>query len=294
MQSLKSTFVAVLLFGLSVGLYQVSDTSKSMVDESLIPAMDISDGSDLLVDNTTPATVNLPNAFEQTAPKVLTPPKLVSSPITKPEFSFQGGSTAKAPTLKVPTAIADPVVRVPAPTTENVQSFKYPELVSSAKDATLAAVDDFRERQVLDKDRDQDLIDALEEQLQQKPTNEFSGDVIAAKIEQTPVAPPAPEVVTPEIKSEGRYQFASTEPVKPVSAKVQPSEIDNGFDISLTDSEPDLSSITLSAAWPHVDRLVDEGRYRDSLKLLSRFYGCLLYTSPSPRDKRQSRMPSSA
>ena len=25
-----------------------------------------------------------------------------------------------------------------------------------------------------------------------------------------------------------------------------------------------------------------------------RFYRCLLYTSPSPRDKRQSRMPSSA
>ena len=24
------------------------------------------------------------------------------------------------------------------------------------------------------------------------------------------------------------------------------------------------------------------------------YYGCLLYTSPSPRDKRQSRMPSSA
>ena len=32
-----------------------------------------------------------------------------------------------------------------------------------------------------------------------------------------------------------------------------------------------------------------------SLFLLSLFYGpCLLYTSPSPRDKRQSRMPSSA
>ena len=25
-----------------------------------------------------------------------------------------------------------------------------------------------------------------------------------------------------------------------------------------------------------------------------KYYGCLLYTSPSPRDKRQSRMPSSA
>ena len=27
---------------------------------------------------------------------------------------------------------------------------------------------------------------------------------------------------------------------------------------------------------------------------LKKFYNCLLYTSPSPRDKRQSRMPSSA
>ena len=27
---------------------------------------------------------------------------------------------------------------------------------------------------------------------------------------------------------------------------------------------------------------------------MTRFHSCLLYTSPSPRDKRQSRMPSSA
>ena len=33
---------------------------------------------------------------------------------------------------------------------------------------------------------------------------------------------------------------------------------------------------------------------RQQGKLKSRFDGCLLYTSPSPRDKRQSRMPSSA
>ena len=32
---------------------------------------------------------------------------------------------------------------------------------------------------------------------------------------------------------------------------------------------------------------------KDSLGLASKS-GCLLYTSPSPRDKRQSRMPSSA
>ena len=29
-------------------------------------------------------------------------------------------------------------------------------------------------------------------------------------------------------------------------------------------------------------------------QIFNRFNGCLLYTSPSPRDKRQSRMPSSA
>ena len=32
----------------------------------------------------------------------------------------------------------------------------------------------------------------------------------------------------------------------------------------------------------------------ESTKKLMDFYICLLYTSPSPRDKRQSRMPSSA
>ena len=34
--------------------------------------------------------------------------------------------------------------------------------------------------------------------------------------------------------------------------------------------------------------------YRSSLHLFPKPKGCLLYTSPSPRDKRQSRMPSSA
>ena len=36
--------------------------------------------------------------------------------------------------------------------------------------------------------------------------------------------------------------------------------------------------------------LVDE----DGGEYIDFFSGCLLYTSPSPRDKRQSRMPSSA
>ena len=39
---------------------------------------------------------------------------------------------------------------------------------------------------------------------------------------------------------------------------------------------------------PNIDRLAREGL------TLNRFYSCLLYTSPSPRDATLSRMPSSA
>ena len=39
---------------------------------------------------------------------------------------------------------------------------------------------------------------------------------------------------------------------------------------------------------------VTEDDGSQSQRVLSLFQSCLLYTSPSPRDKRQSRMPSSA
>ena len=40
--------------------------------------------------------------------------------------------------------------------------------------------------------------------------------------------------------------------------------------------------------------VVDAASLQDLARLLALISGCLLYTSPSPRDKRQSRMPSSA
>ena len=39
---------------------------------------------------------------------------------------------------------------------------------------------------------------------------------------------------------------------------------------------------------PHIDQLAKEGMRFDNA------YSCLLYTSPSPRDRTRSRMPSSA
>ena len=43
------------------------------------------------------------------------------------------------------------------------------------------------------------------------------------------------------------------------------------------------------ALTPNMDRLFERGTYFSNAHC-----SCLLYTSPSPRDKRQSRMPSSA
>ena len=40
-------------------------------------------------------------------------------------------------------------------------------------------------------------------------------------------------------------------------------------------------------------KILEEGNHQDLLSKKGH-YACLLYTSPSPRDKRQSRMPSSA
>ena len=44
----------------------------------------------------------------------------------------------------------------------------------------------------------------------------------------------------------------------------------------------------------HMSRAVQAGVYDKLFKSANKFGFCLLYTSPSPRDKRQSRMPSSA
>ena len=62
---------------------------------------------------------------------------------------------------------------------------------------------------------------------------------------------------------------------------------------------PFLEEVTLSGAYREMDHSVSGEDNVDSLSLVVRVNSalalrCLLYTSPSPRDKRQSRMQSSA
>ena len=46
--------------------------------------------------------------------------------------------------------------------------------------------------------------------------------------------------------------------------------------------------------WLPVNQLDGKPTWREVRDIKDRIHLCLLYTSPSPRDKRQSRMPSSA
>ena len=80
-------------------------------------------------------------------------------------------------------------------------------------------------------------------------------------------------------------------------ARHQEAEIDRhmglNFDlfVDLTPDfiDPDPSVGMDRSGWENMKRMTPE-----QLKAWRDFYGCLLYTSPSPRDQRGSRMPSSA
>ena len=67
---------------------------------------------------------------------------------------------------------------------------------------------------------------------------------------------------------------------------------EEGNAITLVQSDIDAARVTLNAEFNaakyKTDREKEFASFGDQLDI------CLLYTSPSPRDKRQSRMPSSA
>ena len=51
---------------------------------------------------------------------------------------------------------------------------------------------------------------------------------------------------------------------------------------------------TLREAYNYADTLLNLKRFKEAKSLFRKFIPCLLYTSPSPRDRQKSRMPSSA
>ena len=74
----------------------------------------------------------------------------------------------------------------------------------------------------------------------------------------------------------------------------------------MKDEQIDFDETTLSIDLSDATQAVKESRFEDALSLLRvllkenpnhidiLYLSCLLYTSPSPRDRQKSRMPSSA
>ena len=89
------------------------------------------------------------------------------------------------------------------------------------------------------------------------------------------------------VDSNGNGQRDSGEPGVPNV------RVSDGLRISVTDKQGEY---TLDITAPAIVFVVKPKGYRTALspENLPRFYYCLLYTSPSPRDQRGSRMPSSA
>ena len=69
----------------------------------------------------------------------------------------------------------------------------------------------------------------------------------------------------------------------------------DGDDEYLTDLFIKRNEELIEASKKNLRRLRVEDAFVNSRKILFRkYYNCLLYTSPSPRDRTRSRMPSSA
>ena len=67
------------------------------------------------------------------------------------------------------------------------------------------------------------------------------------------------------------------------------------LDPQLINPPDHLPPMAPARLWFLIESLVElQQRWREAGSRLLVVKGCLLYTSPSPRDKRQSRMPSSA
>ena len=73
-----------------------------------------------------------------------------------------------------------------------------------------------------------------------------------------------------------------------LNAQDIPPEVLERMPAEMKDKMPEKEE--KSEGYESIQEFLDDGEY----ETLDGFMTCLLYTSPSPRDKRQSRMPSSA
>lgn len=247
MHSLKNTIVAVGLLGLSFLFYQAS-SHKSPVADEMIPALDISDGLDGL-GQTEPVEIDSSESNAGMIPPIDVPnvdtPELIAPKQPSSDFSnnainsFDKGNPVMDPT----SPESNPVVSSPVTRNPNHNDT-----------------------------RDKALIDILKAQPQFSGSNQF-----AATTPPTNNSFVAAPITTSEPKSTDApdSQFNS-QPIPSTDSSYNDTATDDsekrGSDVRHADLEPDSANLAFQAAWPRVDKLVAENKYRDALRLLSRYY----------------------
>lgn len=252
MHSLKNTIVAVGLLGLSFLFYQAS-SHKSPVADEMVPALEISEGVESFGQ---PEQVEMDpiNSNAGLIPPIGIPaidmPELINPKQPSSDVSENANPKASAGTNS-----ANEFSDSGSPATDSSQqaskSFAAPPVARQPIDSVA---------------RDEGLIDVLKVQQQVSSKNQF-------------VATPPPTnnsfVVDSAKTSEPEPQFTS-QPIPSSNSSYNAMATDEskkpGSDVMHADSEPDLSNLSFQAAWPRVDKLLAEKKYRDALQLLSRFY----------------------
>ncbi len=248
MHSLKNTIVAVGLLGLSFLFYQAS-SNKSPVADEMVPALEISDGPGQPDSNGIDAI--------QSNAELLPPTDI-------PEVDIPGFSNSKQPASRIGEAANE--MAASTGDTANMFSDNGSRIINPSSPASnpLSALP---ARQPIDNvARDEGLIDVLKVQQQISAQNDFAA--IQPPMNNSPVTEPTES-------GEFSPQFHSqTIPVSDSSYEALATDRSKNFgsEVMHAGAEPDLANLSFQAAWPQVDRLIAESKYRDALRLLSRFY----------------------
>ena len=129
--------------------------------------------------------------------------------------------------------------------------------------------------------------------------NNFKNGILNLSIQHTSASLIVQENADPDVQTDlvnyfdklapmdKKLYIHTTEGKDDMPAHIKSALTNNQISLSIKDRELLLG--TWQGLYLFEHRLEQQNR-----KIIHHFIGCLLYTSPSPRDKRQSRMPSSA
>lgn len=247
MHSLKNTIVAVVLLGVAFLFYQAS-THKSPVADEMVPVLEISDG----VEQTASLGIDPIKSSLGSVPSIEIPsigvPDFIKNRQAASDKALIAKASAEKETANEFSANGFPIIHSTQPKSNS----------SAAPQNARSPIDRVA--------RDEGLIDVLKIQRQVSAQNEFAA---------TP--PPANNSFVTQSAKPGdvESQFGSQSiPSSDSSYNAMASNNSNKVSSNVINAaaESELANLSFQAAWPHVDRLIAEDKYRDTLRLLSRYY----------------------